>query len=150
MTKQLIELVGCGAFPSPTEIIAFGKKRLNQDLSLGYRSDYLFDLAVRYGSTKSDIMYTELIKLSSKEATKTVRSIRGFGEYATNHVLMILGFYDTIPVDCEVKEYLMTEKRLQTVTRKDLDMEYGHWGEWAYLGYKFDKIARKKNYINDV
>jgi len=150
MTNQLIGLVGNGAFPSPTEILGFGREKLNQELSLGYRSDYLFDLAIRYDSTNSDLKYSDLKKLSSKEATKTVRSIRGFGEYATNHVLMILGFYDTIPVDCEVKQYLMTEKNLQNVTRKDLDNEYGHWGPWAYLGYKFDRIARKKNYINDV
>ena len=32
--------------------------------------------------------------------------VKGVGSYAANHLLMLLGHYDQIPCDSEVREYL--------------------------------------------
>ena len=36
----------------------------------------------------------------------TVLGVKGIGNYAANHLLMLLGHYDQIPCDSEVRSYL--------------------------------------------
>ena len=60
--------------------------------------------------SKFIILCTYHISHGLKEADSILRSIRGFGDYAVTHHLIMVGYYDKIPIDTVVVWYL--KKRL--------------------------------------
>ena len=77
--------------------------------------------------------------------------MKGVGSYAANHLLMLLGHYDQIPCDSVVREYLgMSPKASQKEVEQAVAKRYGHWGRFAFLAYKFERVFTRRNYVDIV
>ena len=64
---------------------------------------------------------------------------------------MLLGHYGQIPCDSEVREYLgVSPKAAQKEVERAAAKRYGHWGRFAYLAYKFERVFRRLNYVDIV
>jgi 3-methyladenine DNA glycosylase/8-oxoguanine DNA glycosylase len=149
MVGNLVEKLGEGAFPNPDQILCYGKNRLKKEIGMGYRTDYLWELCQRI--SKGHLSISEpLESISEKELIDMLNSIKGFGPYAVNHMLVLLHHYSRIPVDSEVREYFKTVLKTNNLTDKFINQYYDKWGEWKSLAYKCERIVSNKNYIDDV
>ena len=94
-----------GCFPTPEQLVGFGVGRLRDDARAGYRADYLHDFAERICRQEID-PESWLNSPDRKEVEQEIRSIRGVGIYAANHIMMLLSQYDKIPIDSEIRKWI--------------------------------------------
>ena len=134
-------------FPGPEQVAAASDRDL-QEAKLGFRARYVGELARRVVDGDLD-----LDAWSREEDTDALRAtilgVKGIGNYAANHMLMLLGHYDQIPCDSEVRAYLgISPKASQREVERVAAKRYGHWGRFAYLAYKFERVFAKENYVD--
>ncbi len=138
---------GRNAFPGPRHV-ADGAGMLHR-LGLGYRAEYLLDLAMSVledGTWSVEFMCRDG---SDEQVRATLESVRGFGSYAVNHMLVMLGRYTFLPVDREVMKYLGVERPRRGRLPTDVDA-YREFGQWRFIAYKLDRIGRKENWLGGV
>ena len=158
-TKRMVENL-CRLFgePCPNNDEAFtfpGPGRLAdapvgdlQDAKLGFRARYVSEFARRVmdGDLDLDAWRREPNTAALREA---VLGVKGIGNYAANHLLMLLGHYDQIPCDSEVRTYLgLSAKTSAKEVERFAAKRYGHWGRYAYLAYKVERVFAKENYVD--
>jgi 3-methyladenine DNA glycosylase/8-oxoguanine DNA glycosylase len=78
---------GARAFPSPERVIAAGIRFLQREVKVGYRAKAAIELAERARSGELDSFSVE----DEEAARKQVKSWNGFGDYAANSLLALLG-----------------------------------------------------------
>lgn len=130
---------GWRAFPTPAAIAAAGPAFLKDEIRLGYRSLYVWALASAVAEGRLNLSTLEELHLSSEELYKTLRQIKGIGPYAAATLLMILGRYEQLAVDTELRAHV-SKKYFQGQPASEADMRaiYAPWGKWQYLAYWFD------------
>ena len=117
---------------------------------LGFRARYILEFAQRVAGGDLDLdawcRETDSVALRS-----SLLGVKGVGSYAANHILMLLGHYDQIPCDSVVREYLgMSPKASQKEVEQAMVKRYGHWGRFAFLAHKFERVFTKRNYVDIV
>jgi N-glycosylase/DNA lyase len=134
-------------FPTPEKLAAASAREL-QDAKLGFRAQRIGEFARRVvgGDLDLDAWCREKDTDALRE---TVLTVKGIGNYAANHLLMLLGHYDQIPCDSEVRAYLgISVKASQKEVERVAAKRYGHWGRFTYLAYKFERVFAKENYVD--
>ncbi len=134
-------------FPGP-ERLAGASVRDLQDAKLGFRARYVSEFARRVlgGDLDLDAWRQEQ---DTAALRATVLGVKGIGSYAANHLLMLLGHYDQVPCDSEVRAYMgLSAKVPQKEVERIVTELYGHWGRYAYLAYKFERVFAKENYVD--
>ncbi|HET6872956.1 MAG TPA: hypothetical protein VFH42_08225 [Sporolactobacillaceae bacterium] len=150
MTALLVEKLGKPltshpdqkAFPQPVSIVNHGVSFLKEEIRLGYRSDYIYELALKV--TKGELNLEEFLNpdLSTEILIKQLKAIKGIGPYAQSTLLMILGSYDQLPVDSEFRKHVRTKYfKGKDPTSKQIAKLYQKWGNYKYLAYWFDRKA---------
>lgn len=136
-----------GAYPFPAieKICRAPVPRLKDKMRVGYRAAYLKNLAARLKQDRSSV---DIEKLTENELRHYFGSIQGFGPYATNHILVLCGVYNQIPVDTVVKSYL--QQHHQTEDYLDyIDSSFGKWGEYKWWGLKLEMMINGANWLGD-
>jgi 3-methyladenine DNA glycosylase/8-oxoguanine DNA glycosylase len=147
MVDHLCRLAG-GVFPDAPTLVAVGAERLRSECRLGYRADYVHRFArqVTAGECNPEAW---LADCHTEAVYRQIQALRGVGPYALHHILMLLGRYDLIPVDSEVRQWIEhTHFRGRSVPVKRLLRRYERFAPWQFLAYKFERIAMRDNYIN--
>ncbi len=127
------------AFPAPQAIAEAGPELLKEQTGLGYRSPYVWKLATSVGEGNLDLTTFENPELSTAELNKQLRQIKGVGAYAAATIVMILGRYEYLAIDSELRS-LVSKKYLNGARPTDAQIQqiYEPWGKWRYLAYWFD------------
>ena len=148
MCRSMCQHLGRGgAFPEPEAVAGQSEDCLRNSLKLGYRSPYIIELADRISSGALDLESLEAGKCDRDTAEKTVRGIRGLGPYGANHLLVMLGWHEYLPVDREVMKFLgIRQKRPNEKCPRNTE-HYLEWGRYRFIAYKLDRIARRQNWI---
>ncbi len=134
-------------FPSPERLAAASAREL-QDAKLGFRAHRVGEFARRVAGGDLDLDAWCMEK-NTDALRETVLTVKGIGNYAANHLLMLLGHYDQIPCDSEVRTYLgISAKASQKEVERLAAKRYGHWGRFTYLAYKFQRVFSKENYVD--
>ena len=134
-------------FPGPERLAAASQREL-QAAKLGFRARYVGEFARRVinGDVDLDAWCCET---DTAALRATILGVKGIGNYAANHLLMLLGHYDQIPCDSEVRAYLGIEASVaQREVERIVAKRYGHWGCFAYLAYKFERVFADANYVD--
>jgi 3-methyladenine DNA glycosylase/8-oxoguanine DNA glycosylase len=134
-------------FPGPARLAGASAPDL-QAAKLGFRARYIGEFARRVAAGDLDL---DAWRQEQDTATlrATVLGVKGIGNYAANHLLMLLGHYDQVPCDSEVRAYLgLSPKIPQKEVERIMAKRYGHWGRFAYLAYKFERVFAKENYVD--
>jgi 3-methyladenine DNA glycosylase/8-oxoguanine DNA glycosylase len=128
------------AFPTAAAIAAAGPDFLRQETGLGYRSGYVWQLADDVASGRLNLADFEQPDIPTDELYKAVRRLKGFGDYATATVLMLLGRYDRLAIDSELRSFVTRKYFNGQPPQKEADIRaiYEPWGRWRYLAYWFD------------
>jgi 3-methyladenine DNA glycosylase/8-oxoguanine DNA glycosylase len=126
------------AFPTPEQILA-GEALFKDKIRLGYRNDYVLQLAREVVEKHCDLEALKNSGLPAAEMRRELKRIKGIGDYAASTLLMSLGYYDSIAVDTEVRA-LVVKKYFNGYkpTDREIAAVYDHWGRWKYLAYWFD------------
>ena len=136
---------GFRTFPSPDDVIKAGEPFLKNVIKMGYRSRSMMELA-RRAMIVPWLLDIRIIP-SEAEALSEIKSWNGFGQYATNHMMMLLGFHKYLPVDREVLNYLGVKQtkrhKVPTIDR------YDKWGDFKFTAYKLERVAKRLNWIGD-
>jgi len=114
---------------------------------IGYRAPYL--LSSQRILRQSGLIELAYKVLSFKEAKNIVMNLKGFGDYAATHVLVMAGYYDEIPVDSVVTSYLKNAYGDNLPTPLLIENVYGKWGNFKWWGMKLDKIHRRNSSLED-
>ena len=122
--------------------MAAGPDLLKQETGLGYRSDYVWQLARQVSEGTLDLAAFEDPTRPIEDLYRELRQIKGVGDYAAATILMLLGRYERLAIDSELRAF--TAKKYfkgETGTEAQLRALYEPWGRWQYLAYWFDQPA---------
>ena len=128
------------AFPDAAAIAAAGPDVLRRETGLGYRSAYVWQLAGDVAEGKLNLAEFEQPERPTDDLYKAVRRLKGFGDYATSTVLMLLGRYDRLAIDSALRTFVTRKYFNGQPPPKEADIRaiYEPWGKWRYLAYWFD------------
>lgn len=127
------------AFPTPEAIVAAGPDFLKAETGLGYRSGYVWELAANVVSGQLDLAAFDNSDLAAEALHRDLRRLKGVGDYAAATILMLLGRYERLAIDSELRSF--TSKKYfngETPTDTQIKEIYAPWGVWQYLAYWFD------------
>lgn len=138
---------GAYPFPPPQKFTEHSVEELKSLMPIGYRAEYMVGLAKLFSKNPS-LDNIETNGFSYKEAYYHVKKIRGFGDYAIFHLLVLSGFYEEIPIDTVVVSYLKKNHRVRK-PKSFIDRKYRKWGKYKWWGLKLEKILRHQNWLGD-
>lgn len=123
------------AFPTPAAVLDAGETFFKDEARLGYRSGAAIGLAER----AAELEALRDSSLPTPELRKRLLSFKGIGPYGAATLLMLLGRYEYLAVDSEVRAFT-AKKYFAGVpgTPAAIEQLYAHWGRWQYLGYWLD------------
>ncbi len=139
---------GHRAMPLPKDILTAGVDVLTQDVAMGYRSRSLMELAERAVLGPIPWLLDAGQQPDAETAEREIRSWRGFGKYATRHLLVLMGFHQYLPIDREVGNHLGIRKPGDRDSNLD-STHFDDWGEFRFTAYKLTRAARWMNLIED-
>jgi 3-methyladenine DNA glycosylase/8-oxoguanine DNA glycosylase len=128
-------------FPTVDAISAMSVSVLEKRCKLGYRAQYLKNVARTFKENDSFSGWRTV------DILDCLIEVKGLGEYSINHIGALLGKYDQIPVDSEVRSYFR-----QVGRPDDKEFIYSHYEDWhpyEFLAYKLERRIRKQNWIGD-
>jgi len=128
------------SFPSPTRL-ARSSQEVLRSAGLGYRAQYLLDLAAAVSSGDVDVEAWALSTAPSKELARTMERVRGIGSYASANMLRLLGRTDHLYVENWMLRTFSSKRNASKPTKgSDLTDYYSRFGEWKGLVLWLDMI----------
>jgi N-glycosylase/DNA lyase len=118
------------AFPSPDSVVAAGEPHLRDVVRAGYRSAAFVALAQRIPELGSLSDTTR----SDEETLATLLALRGFGPYAAQGMLGLLGRPRGVALDAWVRARLPAVVGREAMTDKQITERYAPLGRWAGTG----------------
>ncbi len=127
------------AFPRAGAIVQAGVDTLQSRLRLGYRSGYIWELARQVDSGELDLDRLEDPGQPTEAVRQQLLALRGVGDYAAATILMLLGRYEHLAIDSEMRSFV-SEHYFNSgpVADDQIQLLYQPWGKWKYLAYWFD------------
>ena len=129
-------------FPPPN-IIASASLGDLRKVNLGFRSSWIHNFAICVSEGKIDLESWQKVNNPS-DLRDQLLSIPGVGPYVADHILVMLGHYDYIPIDSIAKNILssVTNESISLI-RMNAKMRYQKWGKNQFLAYHFERILEK-------
>jgi 3-methyladenine DNA glycosylase/8-oxoguanine DNA glycosylase len=145
MIQRLVERLGrrsmtfdrC-AFPTPQAIVSAGQAVLRDEIRLGYRAPYVYELSSRVAAGELDLEALRSSSAPAAEVRRALLQIKGIGPYAAATLLVLLGHYDEIGVDSWARK--LVSKQFfggQPVSEKQIQAVFESFGPYRALAYWF-------------
>ena len=126
------------AFPTP-EAVAADEGALTGRVRLGYRNASVLRIAREIAGGALDLEALRESALPTVELRRELLRLPGVGPYAAATLLMILGRYDELGIDTELRAHVRRKYFAgEAVAEARLREPYERWGRWRYLAYWFD------------
>jgi 3-methyladenine DNA glycosylase/8-oxoguanine DNA glycosylase len=125
-------------FPTADLLAEVPAATLRRVAGVGYRAEFLHRLARHVVDGRLDLETIEHFTGPSDELYKMLRTIHGVGDYAAAHLCMLLGRYDRLAVDTELRRFLQERHPRRRFTPRTLRRYYDHWQPYQFLAYWFD------------
>jgi 3-methyladenine DNA glycosylase/8-oxoguanine DNA glycosylase len=134
--------LGERAFPTPQAMAAQREPFYRDVIRAGYRAPFLASLAREVASGALDVEAWRDPGLPTDELARRIEALPGFGPYATEHLLRLLGRYDHLALDSWVRGKLA---RLRGKRRVPADGSIRRWyapyGRYAGLAMWLEVTA---------
>lgn len=138
MVRKLANIDPDGIFPSPEQVASLSLDDFSARAGAGYRNVYLYGLA--HGIANGEINPESWRELDTESLYKTVRGIKGFGDYATGSILRLLGHYDRLAIDSVARDSYKRITGASEATDKAIISHYEPYGAWRGLVQWMDCI----------
>jgi N-glycosylase/DNA lyase len=120
------------AFPAPEAVVAAGEKHLVEVVRAGYRARAFVELAAAYPALPverwADPAYPDA------DVLRDVRALRGFGPYAAEGMLGLLGRPRGLAIDSWVRAKLPRLLGRDAMTDAEIAEHFAPLGRWAGAG----------------
>lgn len=128
-----------GAFPDAPFLASFPERRLREELKLGYRAPFLHAFASRVSSGALVLAAWEDASRSDEEVIGLIRAEKGFGPYAAETLLRLLGRHARLGLDSWSRKKV-SELRFRGRPAKDARVArfYAPFGRFAGLAFWLD------------
>ena len=140
MTRRLVDTLGevgpAGerAFPTPAAVVAAGEAHFADVVRAGYRSRAFVELAARISTGEVDMAAWLDPAVPDEQVLVEIRSLRGFGPYAAEGMLGLLGRPKGLALDSWIRAKLPRILGLPSMTDAEIAARYAPLGRWAGVG----------------
>jgi 3-methyladenine DNA glycosylase/8-oxoguanine DNA glycosylase len=151
MVAQLVATLGkpwpidpaLRAFPTPEAIAQAPPEAFTRTVPLGYRGPYIRRVAQQVADGELDLEALRDASIPSATLKRQLLALRGIGPYAAHTLMMLLGRYEELAIDAEMRAFVR-RKYFAGRAPKDAEMRavYDGWGRWRYLAYWFDAVEQ--------
>ena len=125
---------GRHAFPTPEAMAAVDEDFYRSEIKAGYRSAYFSEMAKAIYAGEIDPESWLTTELSTAELKKEIKQIKGFGDYAAENLLKLLGRYDGLALDSWLRaKFYERHNRSKACPDKKIERHYKGFGEWKGL-----------------
>ncbi len=126
------------AFPTAQRLAATDEATLRAEAGLGYRAPYVLALARAVAADELDVEALKSPEIPTGQLRKRLLAIKGVGNYAAAHLLMLLERYDFVPVDSWARKMVAHEWHDGApIGRDEVEAAFERWGKWRGLAYWF-------------
>ena len=125
------------AFPTPRRLAEASEADLRA-AGLGYRAGWILRLARAVAEGRVDLAAFERSPAATTDLMYDLRRIRGVGPYAAAHLAMLLGRYDCLAWDSEMRRLLEHRAPHRRWTPAAAMSEYRAWHPYQFLAYWYD------------
>ena len=140
MVENLVEKLGepagrgARAFPTPAAMASVDEDFYRNEIKAGYRSPYFVELAIRVRDGEIDPESFLHSDLPTAELKKEIKTIKGFGDYAADNLLKLLGRYDGLALDSWLRaRYIEKHNKGKACSDKKITKHYTKFGKWQGL-----------------
>lgn len=123
------------AFPTPARLARVQPTSLKTHCKLGYRADYVRELAKGVQDGAIDLTAFENPDLPTDELFKQLGGLKGVGDYAAGNLCMLLGRYDRLAIDTELIRHFKTHYPRRRRTPKLIQKHYAAHAPYQFLIY---------------
>jgi 3-methyladenine DNA glycosylase/8-oxoguanine DNA glycosylase len=150
MVAQLVATLGepyaadpaLRAFPTAEAIAQADPRLFTETIPLSYRGPYIHRLAQQVAAGELDLEGFRDTSVPTETLKRKLQAIRGVGPYATHTLLMLLGRYEELAIDSEMRAFVRQRYfNGKHPNDKEIRAVYEDWGRWRYLAYWFDPVA---------
>ena len=139
VTRMVAAFGRGGAFPDAEFLAALPERRLRDELKLGYRAPFLLDFAKRVDRGELDLAAWEDAALPDDELAASIRAEKGFGPYAAETLLRLLGRHGRLGLDSwSRKQVARLRFRGRVVKDARVARFYAPFGRYAGLAFWLD------------
>lgn len=149
MVTNLVEklgrlAVGGGhAFPTAEALASVDERFYRDEIKAGYRSPYFVELATAVASGTLDPESWLTTDVPTDELKKEIKALKGFGDYAADNLLKLLGRYDGLALDSWLRsQFYKKHNRDRTCADKKIERHYKKYGTWRGLAIWCDMTER--------
>jgi len=122
------------AFPTPRALAASSERVIRRTIKVGYRAPFLLELARSIDSGKLDPEQWLDPLIPVDEVYRSLRNLKGVGDYAAGTMLKLLGRYDYLGLDSWVRaQYYRLHHGGRRVKDATLAKRYQAFGRWRGL-----------------
>jgi 3-methyladenine DNA glycosylase/8-oxoguanine DNA glycosylase len=122
------------AFPTAEAMASVDEDFYRNEIKAGYRSPFFLELARKVAGGEIDPENFLHSDLPTDELKKEIKNIKGFGDYAADNLLKLLGRYDGLALDSWLRSrFYDKHNRKKTCPDKKILKHYGKFGKWQGL-----------------
>jgi N-glycosylase/DNA lyase len=133
---------GTRAFPTPEAMARRPERFYRETIRAGYRAPFLRTLARESASGRLDLEAWRGSRLTTAELGERIGALQGFGPYATEHLLRLLGRHEHLALDSWNRKKLAALRgRRRPPSDRALRRWYAPYGEWAGLAMWLEATA---------
>lgn len=147
MSKRLVDTLGepfpgdesKKAFPTPKAIAQSSPEFFQQEIKMGFRNTFVFELAQRIENKEINVESFATSDKPTGQLKKELKNIKGIGDYAAANMLMLLGRYDELTIDSVCRDFFSKKyNKGEKCSDGDILKKYQRWNEWKFLAYWYD------------
>lgn len=144
LTKKMVENIvvklgepagkGANAFPNAHAMASVDESFYRNEIKAGYRSPFFVELARKVSSGALDPESFLHSDLPTPELKAEIKKIKGFGDYAADNLLKLLGRNDGLALDSWLRArfYAKYNKGIACADKK-ITKHYAKYGKWQGL-----------------
>ncbi len=130
------------AFPEPDAMASRSERFYRETIRAGYRAPFFRDLARGVASGRLDLESLRDPSLPPAELRRRILALDGFGPYATEHLMRLLGRHEGLALDSWCRKKIATLRgRRRPPSDRVLRRWFAPWGEWAGLAMWLEATA---------
>ncbi|MFN2598459.1 MAG: DNA-3-methyladenine glycosylase [Pyrinomonadaceae bacterium] len=153
MVARLVENLGRPArgggysFPTPAAMAQAPVKFFREEMRSGYRAPFFKELAERVASGELDVESWLASDLPTDVLKRTMKEVKGVGDYAAENLLKLVGRYDVLALDSWVRAtFARLHNKGRAAADKKIARHYARFKEWRGLALWCDMT---KDWIED-
>ena len=124
-------------FPTPATLANASDESLKK-ARLGFRGAWIRGFAK--GVVSGDIdLPSWTSRTDSTDLRKDLLQLKGFGPYVVDHILMMLGHYEFLPIDSIATKYLAQhDNESLSSIRSNAELRFADWSKYKFLAFHFE------------